>query len=547
MDTFRALVVDDEDEIRELALEVAQERKILVDVAKSLKDAEDLLTQRFYNVAYVDLDLEGGPRENTDGFTLLHEIRDARRSCRRVLLTEQSERYPAEVFAMLDPDCRLIHGARDKRDITHLFVEYLTAEVDSWLQAPVRVEGIEAVLERLLKRNLPKVQLLDGRAIDVTHEELDFVVSKLMGQTVAPEKEDPDRIDSIALELLDGGKSRSVVTAAQPTSRSGSKGIRCVVKIGSREDTEEERSRYERYVKYRMSLHRRVELLGSTLGDSIGAVCYSFAGRSANSITDLQTLLDSEDKRAFRCMRSLLGQAEDWHPDGDRQLDLAGFFGRAYGVDVRNLTREVSSFAEREAERFEAHKVGPTLRLKGGKLNLPTNSDFTAGKMRGHFSTSVVHGDMNASNVVISDDDHVILIDFRHTTRGPWALDFAALQASVRLSDPCCENMPAGAPAALQLEQRLWKHDWSSSEPWWPKEAGREPPYWASAAACLMQLANDSLEGATAHEHAATSLLYALRVFRVASLSRESKLRLLVWMSVLRDILKRPAAAQLGP
>jgi CheY-like chemotaxis protein len=539
MDTFRALVVDDDPAIRQLAKAVATNNQIEVDTAPDLAAAEDLLVSNFYNTAYVDLDLKGKAQGNTDGVTLLREIFDARPTCRRVLLTRYSQRYPKKVFELIDPDCLIIDGARDKQDITHLFVEYLTAEAERWLRAPVRIDGLQDIFAKIERRQYADAKLLDGRSLDATVQELDYVISRLMGQGLAPDTEDPDDIGHIALQLLEGGKSRSLVTTGRATSRAGSEGIRCVIKVGTRADTVEERRRYDRYVRFRMSLHRRVELLGHAVGDTLGAVCYSFAGRSPNAITDLQSLLDAEDPRALDCMRSLLGEAEDWRPDGGPGQDLAGFFGHAYNLDVRDVTREVSEFAERKAEVLDAHKVGNTLRLKGGKLTLPSGDDLGDGELRGTFGASVVHGDMNASNVILSDEGHVILIDFRHTTRGPRALDFAALQCSIRLSHPDGENAISSAVVDLQTEKRLWDHDWSRDSAWWPQTARKQPPYWARAAACLMELAHTSLQGLTTHEHAATTLFYALRIFRVASLDTQSRFRLLVWISALLEAVER--------
>jgi len=48
-----------------------------------------------------------------------------------------------------------------------------------------------------------------------------------------------------------------------------------------REDAEQELARYERYVRLRMSLGRRVELLRHVLADTLGAIAYSFAVRTS--------------------------------------------------------------------------------------------------------------------------------------------------------------------------------------------------------------------------------------------------------------------------
>jgi thiamine kinase-like enzyme len=539
MRSFRALVVDNDPAIRRLAEGAADpSRGIEVRTAPDLVQAEDLLASSFFNVAFVDLQLDDGPRPNVDGKTLLSELCEVRPACRRLLLTMYPEKYRGEVFALIDPERPIIDGAVDKEDFEHHFVEYLEREAISWLRAPVTVEGLDELFARLSAKDIVGESLLDEkRRAQVTIEEVDYVLSRLFGQDLAREGVDPDDIDHIALSPLEGGKSRSVVAVGRPVTVAGGQGIPCVIKVGPRGDTLEEQRRYDRYVRFRVSLRRRVELLSAVHGDTLGAVCYSFAGQSPDELTDLQSLFDSGDPRALVCLERLLGGADDWRPEGERGFDLAGFFSDAYQLDVRKIISEVHRFADKHDAALSGRKVKDELRFEGGKISLPSNADVGSGVLRGRFGASVVHGDLNASNVIVSSRDDVTLIDFRHTTRGPWCLDFAALQASVRLSADAVEQAAERAVQAEELERRLWAHDWSKPDGWWPKQAKREPPYWATAAARLMFLANRNLDGLTVEEHAGTTLLYALRVFRAPGLSRDARLRLLIWMSALCRVL----------
>jgi CheY-like chemotaxis protein len=544
MQEFRALVVDNDVAIRSQAEAVSDpERGIHVKTAPDLQTAETLIAAEFFNVAFVDLQLDDGPIENVDGQTILRELADVRPSCRRLLLTMYPEKYRGEVFRMLDPAAPIIDGALDKEDFEHHFVEYIAREANQWLRAPVAVVNIEDVFARLRTKGVVGEALLDGRPAEVTLEELDCVLSRLFGQGLALGAEDVDDIERIALTPLEGGKSRSVVAVGRPVTRARGEGIQCVVKVGPRVDALEEQRRYERYVRFRVSLRRRVELLAHAGGDTLGAVCYSFAGQSPEGLTDLQSLLDQQDPRALPCLDRLLGQADDWRPEGEHGFDLAGFFGAAYDLDVREVVRAVHQFADKRDAMLGARKVKDELLFSGGKIVLPSDSDVGAGALRGRFGAGIVHGDLNASNVIVSGDDDVTLIDFRYTTRGPWSLDFAALQASVRLSRGATERAAETAVQDEELERRLWLHDWSQPEGWWPAKAQKEPPYWARVSAHLMWLAHRNLETLTVEEHAGTSLLYALRVFRAANISREARLRLLVWMSALCRVLAATRSA----
>jgi len=55
-------------------------------------------------------------------------------------------------------------------------------------------------------------------------------------------------------------------------------------------------------------------------------------------------------------------------------------------------------------------------------------------KMSRKYKSCIIHGDMNANNIITAEDGRAIMIDYRHTTVGPRALDFAALETAIRLS-----------------------------------------------------------------------------------------------------------------
>jgi CheY-like chemotaxis protein len=545
MRTFRALVVDDDPHVTRKAVEAVGDRDdVEVVTAANLEEADEQLVASFFNVAFVDLQLDTKAVRNVDGQTVLNQLMALRRSCDRLLITVHPDTYRDEIFRLLDPQRRIIDGALDKDDFSHLFADVLTKRADAWLRAPFEVENLDEVFAALSERSLPSSGKIRGRDVQPTREELDYVISSLFGQGIERPRRDGagrDELRGVSLELLPGGKSRSIVTVGRPLDGAGGQGIQCVVKIGPREDTVEEQRRYERYVRYRVSLHRRVELLGCSLGDTLGAVCYSFAGRSPESITDLQGLIDSGDPAVIGHLERLLGDAQDWYAEDEHGEDLAGFFNSAYQLKGGPEVRAAREFAERKSHLVGARHTEDALVFADGKVRLPTGSDVGAGHLRGRYGARIVHGDLNASNVIVSDAGDLTLIDFRHTTRGPYAIDFAALHASVRLSPPNWRGCAADAIKLEAAEYKLWRYDWTTGPPRRPSAAPPEP-YWVQVASTLMRLAFSSLDGLTRAEYAGTCLLYALRIFRVTTLDTEAHLRLLLWISALCRILDEETA-----
>jgi hypothetical protein len=92
----------------------------------------------------------------------------------------------------------------------------------------------------------------------------------------------------------------------------------------------------------------------------------------------------------------------------------------------------------------------------------------------------------------------------------------------------------------LHRERVVWREVWSD-----PGQANNNSsmhsrsPYWAEVSLELGRLARANFPTLTPEEYAATCLLWALRLFRVVSLSDIARLRLLVWMSQLNELLIR--------
>jgi CheY-like chemotaxis protein len=549
MSVFRALVVDNDEWVREIGQKAADPgRGIEIMTAEDEEQALTLIADHFFNVAVVDMELSDSPRARGEGLTILRALKRSRPSCRRLLLTMYATKYPANVFEMLRPDGPIIHGAIDKEDLGTYFRRFVMSLAEAWHRAPVEVSNLDEVHSLLEAKKLRSPMLQRRFPVKITEDELRYVLASLFGQRyreVEDDDPDPDDVEEISLAPFSGGKSRSIVLHGRPVNRLGEEGLLCVVKVGSREETDAELRRYEQYVRFRMSLRQRVELLGSVLGDTLGAIAYSFAGDDPTEVGDLQTLLDQGDSRAFAHFDEVLPESLAGSDGEARGQDIGEFFHKAYGLKPRDIADRIDDFADDLAEVHGWNRRRNKLSVRGGQLVLPTDSTFGAGLLHIDFYSTVVHGDLNGSNVIVGDDQRSILIDYRHTSRGPRALDYASMHASIRLSQPAQERPLERVARDETEEYRLWQHDWSSGEEWWPEQAPDPPPYWLAAAAHLMALAAVRLPDLTRAEYAATCWLYALRVFRVQSLPSEARLRMLIWMSALQRVMadERPPAA----
>lgn len=541
MSVFRAVVVDNDEWVREIGEKAADPANgIEIMTAKSEEEATAIIAENFFNVAVVDMELSDSPRALGEGLTVLRGLKKYRPSCRRLLLTKYATKYPANVFDLLRPDNPTIDGAIDKEDLGTYFRQFVMSLAEAWHRAPVEISNLDEVYSLLEAKKLRSPMLLDRFPVKVSLDELRYVLASLFGQRyreIEDDDPDPDDIERISLDPFSGGKSRSIVLHGRPVNRLGEEGLLCVVKVGPRKEAEAELRRYEQYVRFRLSLRQRVELLGSVMGDTLGAMAYSFAGEDPTEVEDLQTLLDDGDTRAFAHFDEVLPETSAADGSEGRGEDLGEFFHEAYKLKPRDIGSRIDDFADDQAEANGWNRRRNKLNVEGGRLVLPTDSTIGAGLLHMDYDSTVVHGDLNASNIIIGDDERSILIDYRHTARGPRALDYASMHASIRLSQPAQER-PLDRVARDETEEyRLWQHDWPSGDDWWPSQAPEPPPYWLAAAAHLMALASDRLPDLSRAEHAATCWLYALRVFRVQDLAPEARLRVLIWMSALQRVM----------
>jgi CheY-like chemotaxis protein len=423
---FRALVVDDDSDVRRKALDAAVPAEGLeVLVAATMSEAIDLIVDNFLHLAVVDLELSSATRQLAEGQTVLRALRTGRPSCRRVLLTKYTADMPEKVFELLDPAAPVLDGAIDKGGFGDYFDSYVSLAAEAWERGPVRIENLDEVSAMLKRKAIRGPEVLPGRRAAVTQDELGFVLARLFGQRMREDDPDPDDIECITLRPFTGGKSRSVVLHGRPVNRLGHHGLLCVVKVGPRQDAEQELARYERYVRLRMSLSRRVELLGNAMGDTLGAIAYSFAGHDPGEVQDLQALLDAGDPDALSRMHDVFA-GTDWTGESPDGPDLARFFFNAYNLRPHAVRKDIEDFADEHATTYGWQHRRNELRLPGGKLHLPDAEDTGRGLLHRSFRTAVVHGDLNASNVILADDERSIIIDYRHTTRGPRTMDLAA-------------------------------------------------------------------------------------------------------------------------
>ena len=58
---------------------------------------------------------------------------------------------------------------------------------------------------------------------------------------------------------------------------------------------------------------------------------------------------------------------------------------------------------------------------------------FLLGVLRGEFTSYICHGDLNSNNILISDNNDIVFIDFQNTGCGHVFEDFVVFESCLRL------------------------------------------------------------------------------------------------------------------
>jgi CheY-like chemotaxis protein len=538
---FSVLLVDD-DKAQLEAIEDLQDEYpgLEIHYASKLSQALDIIERHYLQLAVVDVSLRGEAEADTDGVFLLKSLRAIRPSCERILLTTIQSEDRREAISALAPargEPALAQGLVDKLDENLRARELIAERARRWLHAPVNVGNLQALSEQLLDRGVTGGKISQQREnLRVSEAEVEFVLSRLFGQGDIDPDRAVDLVDDVEMHLISEGWSRSVVAWCEPrASKSGRTGPRCVVKIGPRSDAEQEIQRYRSYVRYGVALRYRVELLDHVLGDTVGAVCYSYGSGHSKVTASLQQMFDDEQDEAIQCLE-ILYDAKEKHllADVTRANDLVLFFRREYGRDLLQLVKQLRRFVENQKD-LSLVDGGRGVKWRDEVFAIPKPEEFGSGRYTGPYLACVVHGDLHGGNVLVADQAQAVLIDYRNMTRGPRLLDFASLETSLRMLRTLVYRPQAEIFGDVELERALWSATWDNQD-------SDFEPYWARVSFRLRALMRENFPDCGEWEYAATCLLRALRVFAASAVRDEHRMRLLIWISVLVARLRDLAA-----
>ncbi len=581
-----------------------EEPGLCVHYAQGLAEGSKILRETYVDAILVDHELGSGKW----GCELLAAARVMRPSCLRIIMTSKPEfrrkgsEYLFRCFALADTLLgeplanRFVprHIVQLDRYVRFLFREFALPNLKILFQAHDVGENYPT-LGIFETHVLPRLRRSYQGSATPTVEEFEHVLRAVCSGTPVPGtmSEEPvwqrhhseELVTHLSLSLLTGGRSSATVMACVPITEGKHKCALCVIKVAPRQDTLEEVARYNQYVRLHRAAARRIELLGACVADTLGAACYSFAGGGVDSVRVLEDLLVEQDHKAFVYLDHEFSYVnKEWY-SGVRvtteNTSIMEFFDVTYDLRAAEVLQKVLLRVSESAVPLEDLSA-PEIAAKLNQMS---------------YASCIVHGDLNAGNILCSNVDEAetnttigctndrtqgstrapeltepfldirrrtILIDYRHTCRGPVFTDFAALQVSVRLLPTEIEKAELESSTLIEWENSVWLQAWNTPMDPANLECPETLDYSGKIAVRIAQLARKNFEmngshgsGQLSHgraqcEYAATCLLYALRVLRIKRLGQDiikdangdyrdvgdsCRLRLGIWVYQLAAVL----------
>lgn len=565
IDEFRVLVVDDENSIlNEVKRQLAQPQ-IKVLAAATAHEAFDLLEARYVDAAIVDIQLDGVEA----GREILRKMRVRAPAATAIIATKFTDGL-GDYIGIDQPKLAQVIK-KDPKIARAWALDALAKSLQAWHSSRVDLRNLDFAIGLLEERaeRIPRLRFGEELAFEV-----DRLCRRLFG-SVSAEAAEGSEIRVELSPIHREGLSPAITVEA--TVHLGSdhaerelRGTPAVLKIGPADAVAREAERYHRFVKYGVPLMHRVEMLGHAEDQSLGAVCYSFAGRvTGTELESLDELFRTPERQTLvrEVMDSLFGKpSRSWYAVTGEAISALHYVDSTYQTNFGQCQRVFEDVARSVADRcgdqvrFAAPDDHTEGRLTAGnaKLRLPPRRIWGEGAFIEGLPTCLVHGDMHGGNVMVElnrdELTRVCLIDYGNAGPGPRLADFSVLDASVRLADAqlildefgidpehelghgddgraAFRQAIMKAASRVHEERRLleatWEHDWN-------KISADEA--WARTTLHLSLLADANFKNLAEREYLAMALPCAYRHigFKVSHVAR---IRFVAWISALYERL----------
>lgn len=423
----RALVVDDQIVWLELFSELLNELGLEVDTADTRERAIQLVGNRYYHLALIDVRLKDDELGNREGMDILAHI-DQADLCdviTKVVITgygtrdwarESFKKYRVHDFIPKQgPDGKGFDEDDLRASIQAAFVEQLAINLDLDMRF---VHDFS--LDEMVQKVAPQVE--PGQQQRYLIWEMDDLLRKLF-------------IDAkrITISRMTSGKSGAAVVQVEPFYEIRGQAEPIIVKYSAHiDEIKREERNYERYVTGFVAGGRHTDMKRYARTRSFGGIAYSLIGASVSRVRSLGQFYKTHNSEDIcGVLDDLFGQTcKKWYEN--RQMPITSNLAELYWRDVERRSSQIHEAFEQWFGEYAGFEVIHFAEI-GMALKNPVRHPFaTSEPINLPVHSAMIHGDLNAENVFIDDDGHTWMIDFAKTGPGHILCDFVYLESVIK-------------------------------------------------------------------------------------------------------------------
>jgi DNA-binding response OmpR family regulator len=421
MSNAHILIVEDDPQWQSSITGILQSVAAHITHTAQLEEACHWLKTRHFNIAIVDMSLYPGDPQNSDGLTFLQEVRK-----------QQLEESLSVIILSAYGDMKRMRIAFHE----HRVVDFL--DKSALGNGDLLVNTVKKALQdRHLDRPL-KIEIEGGGELDRLWRNLNWARRESRTQLRA-EMYDLlcrlfPRAERLFIQPLPAGQSGAGVLQVEGSNRTETLAS-VVVKFGKREKIEQEHRHYEQYVKGQSSF--ATTQLNAVSGRCMGALTYSLIGADWGRVYNfgdffIRSNADSICLVLEKLFRTTCGRWYDSHDGPRRKQNLVELYSDGFHIPWDEVWQGAAATGINLAADY-LHFPD----LAGAFVNPIHWQTEPNGALRPIYVSTcqvVTHGDLNAFNVLITEDGNCWLIDFYRTGWGHILRDVVELETVIKFS-----------------------------------------------------------------------------------------------------------------
>jgi hypothetical protein len=236
---------------------------------------------------------------------------------------------------------------------------------------------------------------------------------------------------------MNGGFSSSKVFRMVCVTDNNESIINSVLKCSPIDNAKKEAENYLNYVKWYLPYTWRPEMLSYQYGKKNGMICYSFAYNDDKPFTSLTEQIENTniEKVSLAVSKIFSDSTKKWYSLSNQDTktqSIRDYYDELYFAKYsQNPQLEIGSHIEDHLSSLGFQSDKDSFNIGG--IKYPKTKDLFLYNVTDETKTCICHGDLNTNNIMISDDNEFIFIDFQDTGIGHVFHDFIVFDICLRL------------------------------------------------------------------------------------------------------------------